>query len=251
MNTNHTRRVSTTVKNSRKVQDRRGALIAAARKVFLQKGFHATTVREIGVAAGLTQGTIYNYIRSKDDILYLLCDQAWTDYEDAVRRALNGTSGTARVEAIVRAFIEAAYDHQDLIVLMHRESHFLDQRSLRGILARIDGFNRFVSGAMADAVGDRRPALATEALAINIVTFLPSIVALRRWDLKDKVTYDETVEGLTQFIVRGLGLETSCPAGRSQTRLASNGKKPRSRTISEEKAKKDAGKPGQSGSIRG
>src|SRR6267378_1755195 len=77
-------RVQASVRSQRKIQDRRAALVRAATEIFLKKGFHAATVREIGDAAGLTQGTIYNYVRSKDDILYLVCDEAITAYQDAV-----------------------------------------------------------------------------------------------------------------------------------------------------------------------
>src|SRR5580700_6571559 len=139
-----TRRVVSIVKSPRKIQDRRELLVAAATKVFLRQGFHTATVREIGVAAGLTQGTIYNYVRSKDDIFYLVCDQAITDYQDAVRLALAGVSGPARLEATIRAIVEAVYAHQDQILVMHHVTQALDRRSLKAILARIQGFNEFV-----------------------------------------------------------------------------------------------------------
>jgi AcrR family transcriptional regulator len=137
----HARRVLTTVKNEQKVRDRRELLIAAAIKVFLRKGFESTTVREIGAAAGLTQGTIYNYVRSKDDILYLVCDQAITEYENAVRQALAANPASSRVEATIRAIVEAVYAHQDEILVLHHVSASLDRKSLKTILARIDRFN--------------------------------------------------------------------------------------------------------------
>src|ERR1700693_2590536 len=54
------RRVVAASKNSALVINRRRQLVGAAIEVFSQKGFHATTVRDIGRASGLTQGTIYN-----------------------------------------------------------------------------------------------------------------------------------------------------------------------------------------------
>src|SRR5260221_14662149 len=137
------RRVVSLIKNQRKVQDRRDMLVAAATKVFLRQGFHTATIREIGAAAGLTQGTIYNYVRSKGDILYLVCNQAITANQDAVRRALVDTSGPARLRATIRAIVEAVYEHQDEILVMHHVSHALDRRSLKAILARIQDFNSF------------------------------------------------------------------------------------------------------------
>src|SRR5258708_29892223 len=76
------RAVHANTKDPDLIRDRREQLVRAALKVFHQKGFHETTVRDIGRAARLTQGTIYNYVRSKEDILFLVCDHIVTEYLD-------------------------------------------------------------------------------------------------------------------------------------------------------------------------
>jgi len=198
-----TRRVRSVVKDPQKIQDRRELLVAAATNVFRRRGFHTVTVREIGIAAGLTQGTIYNYVRSKDDILYLVCDYAIGAYQQAVRRALVGISGPARLEATIRAIVEAVHAHQDEILVMHHVTPALDRKSLKPILARIHAFNEFVAEILSECGADGRLSI-NRRLAVNIITFLPSMVALRRWDLRQRVTFPELRDGLTQFIVQGL-----------------------------------------------
>jgi AcrR family transcriptional regulator len=84
--------VAANIKDRELVRDRRRQLVEAALAVFLRKGYHDTTVREIGREAGLTQGTIYNYVRSKGDILYLVCDEVVRAYQDATR----STAGRSR-----------------------------------------------------------------------------------------------------------------------------------------------------------
>lgn len=203
------RRVVSMIKDSRKIQDRRQLLVAAATKVFLRQGFHTATVREIGAAAGLTQGTIYNYVRSKSDILYLVCDQAITAYQEGVRGALAGISGRARLEAMIRAIVEAVYAHQDQILVMHHVTLALDRRSLKAILARIQAFNEVVGDILSECGGDDQMISINRCLAVNIITFLPSITALRRWDLRQHVSFEDLSDELTAFIVRGLGLDGS------------------------------------------
>ncbi len=44
-------------------------------------------------------------------------------------------------------------------------------------------------------------------LAAHILTFLPVMLALRRWSLYRDLTHEQVVDGLTDFLVRGLGLE--------------------------------------------
>ena len=75
------REVKTSTKDADLIRDRREQLIRAAIKVFGEKGFHQTTVRDIGRAARLTQGTIYNYVRRKEDILLMVCERIVTEYQ--------------------------------------------------------------------------------------------------------------------------------------------------------------------------
>lgn len=50
-------------------QQRKAQILKAAAKVFVGKGFHRATTREIAAEAGVAEGTIYNYFRSKRDLL--------------------------------------------------------------------------------------------------------------------------------------------------------------------------------------
>ena len=199
-------RVHASVKSLHKVRDRRTALVAAATKIFMKKGFHAATVREIGEASGLTQGTIYNYVRSKDDILYLVCDEAITAYQDAIRDALKGVERHQRLQTVLPVLVEVIHRHQDHILLMYQVSHSLNRRALRAILAKTSEFNAFMARILTETLGEEIAGM-NPVLAANILTFLPAIVAVRRWDLRDKVTLAEMKEGLTLFLSRGFGIQ--------------------------------------------
>ena len=64
--------VPTTVKNEELVRTRREQIIRAAIKLFAEKGFHKTTLRELADEAGISHGNIYDYVGSKEDIFFLL-----------------------------------------------------------------------------------------------------------------------------------------------------------------------------------
>jgi AcrR family transcriptional regulator len=51
-------------------------LMAAALEVFRTKGFRQAQVADVARAMGVSQGTIYNYVESKEALLYLLLDHA-------------------------------------------------------------------------------------------------------------------------------------------------------------------------------
>src|SRR3954466_6717252 len=59
--------------------EKRGRILEAAVKVFAERGFHTATVAEIARAAGVADGTIYLYFKSKDDLLLRLFDEKMTE----------------------------------------------------------------------------------------------------------------------------------------------------------------------------
>jgi len=48
---------------------RRNQILDAAARMFAEKGFHRTTTKEIAQAAGVSEGTIYNYFANKGDLV--------------------------------------------------------------------------------------------------------------------------------------------------------------------------------------
>jgi AcrR family transcriptional regulator len=202
------RQVKAATKDAGLVREKREQLIAAAIRVFIDKGFHNATVRDIGRAAGMTQGTIYNYVRSKDDILYLVCDRIVSEYQEETRKALeSGLDPAGRIRSAVHAVCEVMYQHQQEILLIYQDSHLLEPRSLRVILARVEEFIGMFETIVAQAMRDRAGPKPNSRLAAHILTFLPVMLALRRWSLYRNLTHDEVVDGLTDFLVKGLGLD--------------------------------------------
>ena len=202
------RRIKTATKNPDRVRERRESLINAAIAVFIEKGFHNATVRDIGRAANMTQGTIYNYVSSKDDILYMVCDRIVAEYNDQTRRALDTShDSVGRVRSAVRAISQVMYRHRREILLIYQDSHLLDKRSRRVILARVEEFIGMFERIITDAARELSVPLPYPHLSANMLTFLPVMIALRGWSLKNAVPPEEVIEQITAFIVRGLGFE--------------------------------------------
>jgi AcrR family transcriptional regulator len=201
------RRIQTVTKNEDLVRARRELLVQAAIGVFLEKGFHDATVRDIGRAANMTQGTIYNYVRSKDDILYMVCDRIVSEYQDEARKAVNTSRGPAdRIRSAVRAVSEVMYRHQREILLIYQDSHLLEPRSLRVILARVEEFIGMFESLITDAARELKIALPHPHFSANILTFLPVMIALRGWSLGREMTQEQVVDQISEFLVRGLGI---------------------------------------------
>src|SRR5271154_4990872 len=200
------RSVGTNTKDPDLIRDRREQLIRAALEVFQEKGFHATTVRDIGRVAGLTQGTIYNYVRSKEDILFLVCDRVIAEYISSMEEAGAATGDpVVRLREALRGVARVMIERRRSILLVYHESHNLDRRSLRSLLAHVQGFIDQVEALVTEALGREAPPRPKRGLLANIVTFLPTLIALRAWALPKDLTQDQYTDGLVEFMMQGLG----------------------------------------------
>jgi AcrR family transcriptional regulator len=70
----------------------REALLASAREVFVERGFHAASVEEIAARAGYTRGAVYSNFADKDEIFVALMDDKLEERVDTIRRILAESS---------------------------------------------------------------------------------------------------------------------------------------------------------------
>lgn len=62
------------------VGDKREAILGAATQVFAEKGYFYSKVADIAAAAGIADGTVYLYFKSKDEILHSIFDRAMANF---------------------------------------------------------------------------------------------------------------------------------------------------------------------------
>lgn len=116
----------------RKGGDKRARILKAAVKVFARKGFHETKVAEIARAAGVADGTIYLYFKSKDDLLISLFEDHMDRLNEELRGDLNALPDCAtKIHHIVKCQLGHIKDHRELAevlsVTLRQSNRFLRQ----------------------------------------------------------------------------------------------------------------------------
>ena len=90
-------------------------ILAAAARTFFKKSYHATTIEDIAKAVGMLKGSLYYYIRSKEDLLYQLLSESMEKALVFVQQRIDAASGPedklrrgieAHIEYIVRNQVE-------------------------------------------------------------------------------------------------------------------------------------------------
>jgi AcrR family transcriptional regulator len=131
--------------------ERRAQLVAAAREVFGQRGYHETTVDDITRAAGVAKGTFYLYFDEKREIYYELVRTFLQHVKDigasVAREVRTAQEFYDRCEQAAGELLRVFREHYSLARLAYRESMSLDaelERMLREFyrdLAQVEADN--------------------------------------------------------------------------------------------------------------
>jgi AcrR family transcriptional regulator len=98
--------------------NRREQILDAARLVFKAEGYDRARVSKIAEAAGVSNGTVYLYFKSKQDLLEALVNKFKGMMADALMPAMQNPQTEQALKETVHAAFEVAKRERDLIVLM-------------------------------------------------------------------------------------------------------------------------------------
>ena len=205
-------RIPTSVKDEALVEKRRRQIIEAALQAFCKTGFHETNLRQVTKLADLAYGSIYDYVRTKDDILFLIYDNILGELCRVLQDA--AASSDDPVEQL-RALIEAAMDHTDeykeAIILLYQESRVM---KTSGHLAEVYEKERSYLSIFSDVLqrGARLGVFRFPNISVleNILPLTCSAWALKRWNLKG-MSKKEYTEALVDFATRGISSAAAAP----------------------------------------
>jgi AcrR family transcriptional regulator len=209
-----TKRIESQIKDKKLVEIRRREIVKAAVDLFIRKGFHKTTVREIARKFGMSIGTLYEYIRTKEDILYLVCDYIHSNVSDKVRPSLtiNGDSIDTLKKAIFNYFA-IIHEMQDYILFLYQETKSLSHDARKYIFRAEEEMTRIFEEILIQCIDegsfsvDRRN---VNLIAHNIMV-LGQMWAFRRWVLQKNYTLERYIEAQTRLILNVLttGIKSS------------------------------------------
>ena len=197
--------IPTQVKDQDLIDRRRLQIVDAAVKLFIAKGFHKTTTREIAREAGISTGLLYEYVSTKEDVLYLVCDAIHAEVEQAVAEAVSRVSGGRNVlAAMIREYFLVCDRMSDHILLVYQETATLSPNWRKHVLADEVRFTGIFVKTLEELVrsGDlpRRRRRSLELIAHNI-TVLGHMWTFRRWHLARHYTIADYIKLQTEFIL--------------------------------------------------
>jgi AcrR family transcriptional regulator len=197
-------KMRTKIKNKELVEKRRRQVIDAAVRLFLQKGFHATTIREICRESGVNRGSLYDYFTTKNDILVLM-------YEEMMKRRFwrplprrrPRLSVKKSLEEFLRPIIHESWTrNRDGILILYRETDALDRKTRKYIMAMEAEYIQFITKTLKTRYRWKGEPARLEILA-NLLVFVNAFFALRGWNLK-KYGFETVLDVIVDSFVKVL-----------------------------------------------
>lgn len=205
------REVLASVKDERLVQKRRDQMIKGAVTLFKQKGFHRTTTREIAKAAGFSIGTLYEYIRSKEDVLYLVCDSIYDHVRERLEQDLEQKKATLlSLKMGIGHYFRVMDEMQDEVLVMYQEAKSLTKDALPYVLKKEMEMAAMFESLIVRCVENGELQLSEkqiELISHNIIVE-GQMWAFRRWALQKLYTLDEYIELQTEQLFHGIHSST-------------------------------------------
>jgi TetR/AcrR family transcriptional regulator, cholesterol catabolism regulator len=198
--------IPTQVKDADLVERRRRQIADAAVQLFIEKGFHKTTTREIARAAEISIGSLYEYFTCKEDILYLVCEFIHSEMEQGVASAMAKTSGGRDALAkVIREYFMVCHRMSDSILMIYQQTQSLPSQWQKRVLEnelRITGLLVGVLARLSES-GELRhlDERSIELTAHNIV-ILGHMWTFRRWFLAKHYSIDDYIKLQTGAILR-------------------------------------------------
>jgi AcrR family transcriptional regulator len=167
----------------------RDDLIAAADRLFVDGGFHATSLDQIAAAAGYTKGAVYSNFASKEDLFFAVYERRAAEAERQMTELFRGdaAAGLDRISADTGGRINR--DDGWLAAFFEFWAHVIRRPELRGRFAEIHRRVQLpVAHALERVAAERGVELPEDALRLAVASGAMQIgLALERLTQPDVV----------------------------------------------------------------
>jgi TetR/AcrR family transcriptional regulator, cholesterol catabolism regulator len=180
-------------------------IIAAAAKLFKEKGYHATTIQDVADDVGMLKGSLYYHIKSKEELLYLVTKEPIRELIERQKKLMESTlSPQQKIVEFIRSHLkafDANYPH--MFVFLQEKSSLSQpvQAEVAGIDFRYEALLEAILRQGADGGHFRRE------LDLKMMAF--SILGMCNWMFKwydkgGRLTIDEIAYHMAEIVLNGI-----------------------------------------------
>lgn len=186
--------------------DRKEEILETAERLFSERGYHATSMRDIASALGLKGGSLYSHIKGKEELLWWGLERAARQFQEVQARfdAMNAPA-IERLRGAIRAHIRIVANNLPAATVYFHEWRFLpDGPERQDFLERRNTYEEWMRQLIesARAEGQFAPSVDSKWAALLI---LSASNWLYHWyNPQGPLSAEEIADRFTEIIFHGL-----------------------------------------------
>jgi AcrR family transcriptional regulator len=184
---------------------RKDVIIAKAAKLFREKGFSATSMRDLAEHVGVEAASLYNHISSKAEILQEICFKTANNFMSQIEEvdATPNKSAIEKIQAVLRFHIRQMLDNYEEVYVSDREWKHLTDPYLSNMQTQRRAYRQRIASSIEEGIrkGEIKPIDAPTAVLI----MLHAVSGIESWHRSKKKIAGEVLEdNMVQILVDGL-----------------------------------------------
>ncbi len=182
-------------------------IIAAAAKLFKEKGYHATTIQDVADEVGMLKGSLYYHIRSKEELLYLVTKEPIRELIERQKKLKESQlSPRQKIVEFIRSHLKAFHDNYPHMFVFLQEKASLAE-PVQAKVAGIDfRYETLLEAILREGVecGEFRPQLDLKMMAFSTLGMCNWMF---KWYTKGgRMTIDEIAYHMAEIVLNGISI---------------------------------------------
>jgi TetR/AcrR family transcriptional regulator, cholesterol catabolism regulator len=181
-------------------------VIEAAGRLFAERGYHGTSMRDLGRELGVLGSSLYSHVEGKQQLLVEVVDRGAAFFQDAADAAMAVDGGPAdRLHALINGHAGVVLDHRSEVRTYLDQAAVLDPDLRATVVQARDRYEGAFRAVLEEGVADGsfRSDLDVTLAAIYILSILN---AVERWYREDgRLDRSALVDDIDHFVTAGIG----------------------------------------------
>jgi len=189
--------IPTKIKSQELIDDKRQQIIKGAVLVFKEKGYHKTTVRDIAQAAEISMGSLYDYINSKEDILFLFYKIfIFTYYQQVISKTKAISNPVERLKVAYKTLLEVGFSLEDEILFGWTEAKNMKKNHLQEVTKLELDLIHYFKDILNEITSQFNIDIENTNITANFLVYSATFGILRRWALRPLYSKEQLIDYL-------------------------------------------------------
>ena len=189
---------------SNKSNTRKDVIISKAARLFREKGYSATSMRDLAEHVGVEAASLYNHIKSKAEILQEICFKTANQFMNHITELeLSDQKSITKVESILRFHINQMVNHYEEVYVMDREWKHLTDPYLSNMQSQRRSYRQRIAAIIEEGI--RKGEIKDIDAPTAVLIMLHAVSGIESWHRSVKRIGSEMLEdNMVMILVEGL-----------------------------------------------